>query len=252
MRKIGFLLVIGLLLAACGNQANTYQVTGTIDGVKEGTAVLKKIESSGPVTVDSTEIADNSFSFSGEIKYPELYLVYINDNQMPVAFFLESGEVKINADIENLQEAEIEGSELNDKFQKFNDEVPSNARAQALQQEFMDARKGNDQQKMQELAQEYQGIMQEQQKYYENFVDNNTDNAVGAFLAMNMARSLDTTKLEELVTSFEENLEGHPYVKEMKSMLESKKQQPQQPMQRPRQQGGGAQQQSGGSQQPQQ
>lgn len=255
MRKIGFLLVIGLLLAACGNQTNTYEVNGTIDGVKEGTAVLKKIESSGPVAVDSTEIADNSFSFSGEIKHPELYLVYVNDNQMPVAFFLESGDVKINADIDSLQKAEVKGSELNDKFQKFNDEVPSNDRAQELQQEFMNARKGNDQQKMQELAQEYQSIMQEQQKYYEDFVDNNTDNAVGAFLGMNMARSMDSTKLEELITSFEENLEGHPYVEEMKNMLESKKQQPQQPMQQPQMQGGqqqGGQQQGGGSQQPQQ
>ena len=88
MRKIGFLLLMGLILAACGNQSNQYQVSGTIDGVNEGTAILKKIKSSGPVTVDSTEVTEGSFSFSGEIKHPELYLVYVNDNQMPVAFLL--------------------------------------------------------------------------------------------------------------------------------------------------------------------
>ncbi|MGM0375232.1 MAG: DUF4369 domain-containing protein [Bacteroidota bacterium] len=265
MRKIGFLLVIGLLLAACGNQTNTYQISGTIDGVNEGSAVLKKIESSGPVNVDSTQIEDNSFAFSGEIEYPELYLVYVNDNQMPVAFFLESGDIQIDADIENMQEADVEGSELNEKFQEFNDEVPSNDRAQELQDEFMEARQGDDQETMQELAQEYQGIMEEQQKYYEEFVENNTDNAVGAFLAMNMAQSLEVEKLEELLSSFEDNLEGHPYVDEMKNLLESKKEQPQQPMQQPQQQGGqqqggqqqggqqqGGQQQGGGAQQPQQ
>ena len=255
MRKIGFLLVMGLLLAACGNMSNTYEISGTIDGVQEGTAVLKKVESSGPVNVDSTEITDNSFSFSGEIKHPELYLVYVNDNQMPVAFFLEPSDVQISADIDSLRAADVSGSELNDKFQKFNDNVPSNDRAQELQQEFMDARKGEDQQKMQELAQEYQSIMQEQQNYYKDFVDNNTDNAVGAFLAMNMAQSLEVQKMEELVASFEENLEGHPYVQEMKNLLESKKQQPQQPMQQPQQQGGqqqSGQQQGGGEQQPQQ
>ena len=245
MRKIGFLFVMGLLLAACG-QNNTYQVSGAVEGASEGQAVLKKVESSGPVAVDSTEIVDNSFSFSGEVEHPELYLVYVNDNQMPVAFFLEPGDITIDADVDSMQKADVEGSELNKKFQKFNDKVPSNDRAQELQQEFMAARQGDDQEKMQKLAQEYQSIMQEQQNYFKDFVHNNTDNPVGAFLGMNLAQSLEVEKLEELISSFEENLEGHPYVEEMKSMLESKKQQPQQPMQQPPQQGG---QQQGGQQQ---
>ena len=236
MRKIVFLFVMSVLLAACGSKTNEYNVNGTIEGVSEGQAVLQKIESTGPVAVDSTQIVDGEFNFSGTVEYPELYLVFIDDNQMPVAFFLEQGNIDINANIDNMDEADVKGSDLNVKFEKFNDEVPSRERSQELQQAFMEARQGGDQEQMQELAQEYQVIMQEQQQYFKDFVQANNDNAVGAFLAMNMANAMEPAELEELIASFEENIPEHPYVEELKSMQESMQQQPAMPQQPQQQQ----------------
>lgn len=229
MKKFVFLFVLGVLVAACGSNTNEYNVTGTIEGVSEGQAVLQKIESTGPVAVDSTQILDGQFSFSGSVEYPELYLVFIDDNQMPVAFFLEQGNIEISANVDSMQAAEVQGSELNEKFEKFNDEVPSRERSQELQEAFMAAREGGDQEQMQELAQEYQTIMQEQQQYFKDFVHANNDNAVGAFLAMNMANGMEPSELDELIASFEENIPNHPYVEELKSMQESMQQQQQQP-----------------------
>ncbi len=220
MKKISFLLLTGLMvLASCG-QTDEYKVNGTVEGITEGQAVLQKIESQGPVSVDTTQIVDGSFTFTGSAEYPELHLIYIDDNEMPVAFFLENATIDINADFENMQDAEVTGSEINDKFAEFNDGVPSNDRAQSLQQEFMDAREDEDQVKMQELAAEYQTIMEEQQEYYRDFVMDNTDNVVGAFLAMNMAGSMELEELEELVSDLKANIPGHPYVQEIENMME--------------------------------
>ncbi|WP_291862356.1 redoxin domain-containing protein [Marinilabilia sp.] len=220
MRKIGFLLLTGLVvLVSCG-KTDQYKVSGTVEGVSEGQAVLQKIEAQGPAAIDTAEIVDGAFTFTGSVEYPELHLIYIDDNQVPVAFFLENANIKINADVENMQDAEVSGSEVNDIFKAFNDSVPANDRAQSLQQEFMAARQSGDQEKMQQLAAEYQGIMQEQQQYYRDFVMANTDNVVGAFLAMNMAGSMELTELEELVASLKESNPGHPYVLEIEGMLE--------------------------------
>jgi len=225
MRKIGFLLLTGLVvLASCG-KTDQYKVSGTVEGVTEGQAVLQKIEAQGPVAVDTAEIVDGAFTFTGSVEHPELHLIYVDDNQVPVAFFLENANITINADVENMQDAEVAGSEINAKFKEFNDGVPSNDRAQSLQQEFMAARQSGDQEKMQELAAEYQGIMQEQQQYYRDFVMANTDNVVGAFLAMNMAGSMELPELEELVASLQESNAGHPYVLELEKMLEPMKKQ---------------------------
>lgn len=220
MRKIGFLLLTGLVvLASCG-KTDQYKVSGTVEGVSEGQAVLQKIEAQGPAAIDTAEIVDGAFIFEGSVEFPELHLIYIDDNQVPVAFFLENANIKIDADVENMQDAEVTGSELNAKFKAFNDGVPSNDRAQGLQQEFMAARQSGDQEKMQELAEEYQGIMEDQQQYYRDFVMANTDNVVGAFLAMNMAASMELTELEELVASLKESNPEHPYVIEIEEMLE--------------------------------
>ncbi|MGM0375233.1 MAG: redoxin domain-containing protein [Bacteroidota bacterium] len=221
MRKVAFLFAIALLLGSCGQKSDGYTVTGEIEGVDEGTAVLQKLESSsGPVAVDTTEIVDGKFTFSGEVDQPMFHLVSVNDNEAPVTFFLENANIEISGNIDSLQASEVRGSELSEKFQEFNDQVPSNERAQALQQEFMQARQSGDQDLMKELAEEYQTIMEEQQQYFKNYVNENTDNAVGAFLGMNMARSMSGDELEELVSSFEENIPEHPYVKEMKNMEE--------------------------------
>ncbi|WP_025006812.1 TlpA disulfide reductase family protein [Marinilabilia salmonicolor] len=225
MRKIGFLLLTGLVvLASCG-KTDQYKVSGTVEGVTEGQAVLQKIEAQGPAAIDTAEIIDGTFTFTGSVEHPELHLIYVDDNQVPVAFFLENANITINADVENMQDAEVTGSDINAKFKEFNDGVPSNDRAQSLQQEFMAARQSGDQEKMQELAAEYQGIMQEQQQYYHDFVMANTDNVVGAFLAMNMAGSMELNELEELVTSLQESNAGHPYVLELEKMLEPMKKQ---------------------------
>ncbi|MGQ1888963.1 redoxin domain-containing protein [Thermophagus sp. OGC60D27] len=224
MRQIAFLLVIGVLLASCGKN-NQYTVSGTIDGVGDGTALLQKVGKTGAETIDSVQIADGKFQFTGSVENPELFLILINDNRMPVALFLEPGDISISGNIENLNDAVVEGGELNKILKSFNDSIPSMDRAQGLQQEFMEARQAGDQEKMQALAAEYQSIMMAQQEYYHNFVRENSDNPVGAFLALNMARSLDMEELEELVTSFEKSIPGHPYVEELKEMLEPMKKQ---------------------------
>lgn len=224
MRKIAFLLVIGVLLASCGKN-NQYTVTGNIEGAGDGTALLQKVGKTGAETIDSVQVSDGKFQFTGTVENSELYLITINENRMPVALFLEPGNISVTGNIDSLKDAVVEGGELNKILKAFNDSIPSMDRAQALQQEFMEARQAGDQQKMQALAAEYQSIMMAQQEYYHNFVRENNDNEVGAFLALNMARSLELDELEELVTSFEENIPGHPYVEELKEMLEPMKQQ---------------------------
>ncbi len=219
MKKFALLLALGAFLASCGS-TNEYKVSGTIEGVTEGQAVLKKIESQGTVPVDTAEIVDGSFSFSGTVEHPELYLVYINDNQMPVPLFLEKGNIHIKANIDSLQGADISGSHLNELFKKFNDEVPSNDRVAEIRDEYMAAQQNGDQESMEQLSEEMQAIMEAQRKYYTDFVYGNTKNAVGAFLGMNMAGSLPYEELDSLATAFEANMPGHPYVEEMKKMRE--------------------------------
>jgi peroxiredoxin len=223
MKRIGFFVAIGVLLASCSNESNenAYKVSGTIEGVDEGEVVLQKYDASGTEAIDSAKIVDGSFSFSGSIDYPQLHFISVNDNQGSIAFFLESGDIRIDADSENLQDADIKGSELTTLFEKFNNEMPYKDRNMEIRDEYNAAREAGEEDKMQQLSKEFQDNMAEQQQYFHDFAFSNTDNVVGAFMAMNLAGSLEFPELEKLVAEYEENISGgHPYVTRIKEMME--------------------------------
>lgn len=205
------------LLVAC--QPKEYQITGTLEGATGENVVLKNIRKGRPEVMDSAKLVDGAFTFKGSVEAPELALLFIDGQQQPVVFFIDNANITINAKVDDIQNAEITGSELTDKLKTFNEEMPGVERMKELQQEYYKAQMAKDKETMQVLGEEANSIMEEQKAYFENFVDNNTTNAMGAYMAMNMARSLSLEELKELIAKFEASLSDHVYVAEMNELV---------------------------------
>ena len=75
MKKLIFAMAV-LLMAAC-SQKNEYKIDGKISGLKQGTAYLKTLENGSLVEIDTAEIKDGEFVFTGNVKEPLLYLIFI-------------------------------------------------------------------------------------------------------------------------------------------------------------------------------
>ncbi|TAJ14141.1 AhpC/TSA family protein [Marinilabiliaceae bacterium JC017] len=217
MKQITTLLLGVALLVGC--KTTGYKIEGEISGLKEGQVYLKNLRKDMPYQVDSTLLVDGKFTFKGESVEPELYLIFVKKHQMPAILFLENGTITVKANIDSMQAAKVEGSALSDLFQQFNDSMPAIERTKAIRHEFQQAQMAQDNEKMQNLAGEMNSIMEKQKAYFRKFVYNNTDNAVGGYLASNMARSLDYEELKDLIAKFESNLGDHQYVTEMKELL---------------------------------
>ncbi|WP_062122094.1 peroxiredoxin family protein, partial [Geofilum rubicundum] len=138
----------------------------------------------------------------------------------PIAFFLENTNTTITANTESMDDAEVKGSELSTLFASFNEEVPHMEQVEKMREEFFAAQSQGDQATMESIMADMETIIEEQQAYYRNFVKENSDNVVGAFLALNMAQSLEFEELEEITTNLEANLSTHPYVVQLKEMME--------------------------------
>ncbi|GAO28256.1 thioredoxin family protein [Geofilum rubicundum JCM 15548] len=119
-----------------------------------------------------------------------------------------------------MDDAEVKGSELSTLFASFNEEVPHMEQVEKMREEFFAAQSQGDQATMESIMADMETIIEEQQAYYRNFVKENSDNVVGAFLALNMAQSLEFEELEEITTNLEANLSTHPYVVQLKEMME--------------------------------
>lgn len=218
MRNLFFGFALLGLFASCS--ADSYKISGKFEDLSSGTVYLRKIEAQGLSEVDTAEVSSGAFVFEGKAEHPELYLIFAEDVQEPIVFFLENSSIKITANTEKMDEAVIKGSKLTDLFKQFNDNFPHIEKEEQMREEFMTAQSQQDQATMQSIMADMETIMEDRQTYYKDFVKSNSNNAVGAFLALNMAQSLEYEEIEELLTNLEAALGEHPYVISLQEMME--------------------------------
>jgi peroxiredoxin len=219
MRKLlfGALVVVMASLTAC--QQNGTKISGNITGLGDTKAYLNKLSNGMPLAMDTVDVKEGKFKFViDSVIEPQLLVIFFEGKQEPVVFFGEKGSIKISALADSLSKAKIEGSKVNDIFKKFNDEMPGMMRSNAIREEFMQAQMGGDMSKVEGLRTEMEGIIEQQRTYVDKFVDDNTANAVGAFLALNIAPTMELPKFKEMIDKFEASLGTHVYVAEMKKM----------------------------------
>lgn len=217
MKKVLLAILSVAMLVAC--QPESYEITGTLEGATAERVILKKLRKGQPVNVDTTEMVDGTFTFTGSVEAPELYILTVDGKQQPAVFFASNDKITITGNVDKLSEAEITGSKLTDLLKQFNDGVPGQERSEELQQEFQMAYMSKDQDKQKLLQEEMQSIMEDQRAYFKNFVNENVDNVCGLFLAGQMAPSLELDKMRELIAKFEPAMAEHVYFIEMKELL---------------------------------
>ncbi len=218
MKKIIVALVGVALLAAC--QPKSFEITATLEGGTSERVILKHVRKGQPADIDTTEMVDGVFTFTGSIDAPELFVAAIDGKKQPIVFFASNNKIEITGNVEQLADVTVKGSELTDLLNKFNDELPGQKRTQELKQEYQMAAMSKDQDKMGLLQEEMQSILEDQRAFFKKYVDDNASNECGLFLALNMAPNLDLEKLRELIAKFEPTMTEHVYFKEMKEMLE--------------------------------
>jgi peroxiredoxin len=216
-----FLLATFVAISFMACQQKNYTIEGTIEGVTEGQAILQKIIDGKPTPIDTAVIAEGKFTFTGSEEEPQIYLIFVDKNRTPIMFFGENKHIIVTADDETkLNDAKIEGSPITDILTKFTEEVPEQGRMNELNEEYQKARMTSDKEKMEAIAAEANELMQEQKAYFIQFIKDNTDNVVGANMALNAMREFEMDEFKELVAQFESNLGEHQYVAKLKEALE--------------------------------
>ncbi len=218
MRKLLFSIMGIAALVAC--QPKSFKIEGKLAGIENGTAYLQNIREGRPNALDTATIKAGSFIFEGVVETPELYFVIIEGQQQPLVVFAENGNIKINGDINNIDEAKVTGSKSHDLFKKFNDDMPNLKRANEIRDEYMQAQMGGDQEKMAALGEEMNSIIENQRAYMKEFTFKNVDNPVGAFMALNVVNMLEFEEVDSLLSLLEVKQPNHVYVADLKQIIE--------------------------------
>ncbi|WP_066628209.1 TlpA disulfide reductase family protein [Labilibacter marinus] len=218
MKNLFLVALMAIIFAAC--QPTSYTITGTIEGVTEGKAILQNIVDGRPAPIDTAEIVEGKFTFTGTAAEPELYLIFVAENRTPIVFFGENANINITADPANMQEAEITGSEITDTYLAFVKGVPGNDRMKQMDLDYQAAMSRGDQAAMEDMKNEVNELMEEQKAYFLDFIKNNTNSVVGAHMALQAISEFSYDEFKDLVGQFETSLGESKYVADLKKALE--------------------------------
>ncbi len=231
MKKISFLLLIILSIAACSDKENNLLVKGQVKGLKKGTIYLQKIKDTLLINVDSVVIdGDSNFELGDYLESPQIMYLYLNkiDNAIyndRIEFFAEEGEVTINTTLKNFEvDAKVIGSANQEKLieykkmmQRFNDK-----NLELIQKNFEAQRDGNEE-LLVSTNNEYDKLLTRKYLYTVNYAMNNKDLEIAPYLALSEVFDANIKYLDTIYTSLTPAVKKSKYGKELKSFLKERR-----------------------------
>ncbi|MCK0192256.1 DUF4369 domain-containing protein [Arenibacter sp. F20364] len=232
MKKIIMVAVLAITIASCaGSTENTMTVTGNVKGLKKGTLYLQHIADTTLVTVDSLVVdGDGNFTFSTELKSPELYYLYLDkkDNNSindRITFFGEPGNITINTNWNTFDlNAKIEGSKSNDKLKEYL-EVMSKFNTKDLEYArlSMDPKTLGDSSAFDSLQNLSDKNVKRGYLYAINFALNNADSYVAPYIAVKEVADANLKYLDSINNTLSVDVANSKYGKELKEHIENLK-----------------------------
>ena len=222
MKKILYLSVITVLLAACQNKSE-YTIWGDVaNGEFEGEKVyLEKWDDSIKVIVDSTVVKDNEFVFLGETKTPVLGFITIGDkrNNINTMLMVEPGEVNI----EYNDGLYVSGTKINNAYSEYKSKQKDfDARSNSIIKQRNDALADDalSDELNKKLETSYFQNQDESKASTISFIKENIGNELGHYLFRASSRRYDIDERKEILALVSEEHKSTTIIEDIINRIE--------------------------------
>ena len=193
MRKLLLSIVAAsMTLAACNAQSG-YKVTGTVEGMPDGKAIIATVNGSSLDTLAKADVKNGSFEFTGNVSEPTGAYIMVIGQRGAIPFMLENANITVNAGQAGLTVTGSEGQKIYDQFMAIN--TTTQQEAMKLQQEYQAA--NGDQAKMQAVQEAYAKLMTDAQAKETELIKANPDSYVSAFVIASGMGQMEYEQLKE-------------------------------------------------------
>ncbi|NWJ52277.1 MAG: AhpC/TSA family protein [Bacteroidetes bacterium] len=221
---IPLFLISCFCLQSCVNQdKDTFTIVGEIKGINQGNALLYNLEETGPRLIDSSKIDNGKFSFKGKITLPEMVLLKIDGNRAGIPFFLEAGKIRFKASADSLNGANISGSESNDLYQKFHEEMHRyDEQSRNILDRYMQAKSNSDTSLMNKFYEANSEVDKERIIFTRDFVKQNRESNVAIFIAATqLIYSMEADDLKQISDAFPYKLKDSKYLRLLSNQVKA-------------------------------
>ena len=197
---------------------NKLTITGNLKGIKEGTLMSLTDINKPQDTISKATVRKGVFVLRGDLKEPMILNLNLGANKT-VTTFLENSQVKVQGEVDHLQQVKLTGSRLHNDFKDFKKTFdPLFEKLMKINQQFQMGQRSDS------LMMEMNTMKDTIQKSIDQFIKKHRASAVSAFLLaatlqLNDDISLTEQRFNSLKPSALENMYG-VYLKE--TITESK------------------------------
>jgi len=184
---------------ACNQNPDGFTIEGTLTGeVENGTKVFlkKQGENNQPVDVDTTEVQNGKFTFTGQALSPEVNYIFVDKLKGYTAVVIENGKIEMSAQKDSLGLAKIKGTLQNDLFAKYIKEAQSLTKQSMAIQQDMQAAGGNET-AINSLHDEMMELQEKYKTFETDFIKENP-NALISILLLDKGIATRTIASEEV------------------------------------------------------
>jgi len=220
MRTISFAIIIALfagVFSSCESEKksdNNYTLELTVANANDAMAYLIKRRDGEMKKIDSVKLINGKGSFSGHIGLPEFYYLSVEGIRAYAGIFVEPGDLVVNLDVNNPAEPVVSGSKSHQTYTDFNKSLAKfDVQTKAIIDDYNQAREVGDEAKMKEAETAYDAVDKEKSAFTTDYVKQNNNSVVSAYLVMRNSYQYDVDELDAFVTSFDPAISASFYVK---------------------------------------
>lgn len=225
MKKVIAILGIALAIISCQSAKNEYTIKGSIAGVETGKVYLQKLVDGKPQGIDTTDVVDGKFTFTGKMEIPDIRILRLNDKDYFAQFFLENANLDIQANKDSLRKTKITGSPTQDILQIYITEMEKlNKEVIVLQKKYQAAISSGNENEAEKANIEYQAMMDNNKVYTKNFVKENSGSVVSAYIALiQLANQVEADELDSIASRFTPEISNSEFVVKIKEIVAEQK-----------------------------
>jgi len=210
MRNLVWLAIFTILLGACSSNEPRYTIDGNIEGLPDGLVKLSSIVDGDLNVVDSVQSANGVFQFTGNINFPELYIISFQDQRERIQLFVEQGDITVSGTV---AKSIVEGSGTQLQFIEFNAKLEEyNMQRKEIYQEYKSAQEAGDKATMQAIEEQFNEIEEEEKEYILNFARSNSTSVVSPYITLRYNYYFEIDDLEAVATGLDASIGESKYV----------------------------------------
>lgn len=226
MKNFVLILLTLFIAASCTDNTpkNQFHVQGTTDTDVAGYAYLQKKLNGVHLTVDSCEINNKAFSFTGTIDYPEVYYIKITETKSLIPFFLEAAEITTFINTNEIDLSKIEGSLTQDEYEAYLDNLENfDHKIREAYTLFKEARDIDDQDKMAYFDSLVDAHYNEKSAFIKQFTLDNGDKFITPYIVYRNTYQFELSDLNQVVENFIPELDSSVYTAQLKGYIKTLK-----------------------------